>query len=341
MPGPAIVNPTLFRGTIGTTQGAIRPVRPGFRPFTERTRGKRNCLLSYDRGSSNATPNYGNIGVFGVELPYETFDNGTDSNGRRIPGVNPNTGSTGQPTTTGGSYVERIRLTGGVATGISFISVLDGGADYTSAPTVVFTGGGGASAAATAIVRDRRVVGIVITNAGTGYTSGPAITFTGGGTPTRSAVATCGIGQNTTISTHIPFNTHAPLTSGGYYWVATWLDKIIACSTSAVAAFNNADDGVVDPDHHLMGIAGNCGFTVATGTNADGTTLIGVLTLAAGIPNNAVVTVYSGVVRELSALGVHLNDRTQIRTLDLMYLVGGAASDNSINNVTILPQVGG
>lgn len=339
MSGPAIVNPTLFRGANGTTQGAIRPVRVGFRPFTERTRGKRYARLKFDRNSANATPNFGNVAVLGIELPYQSMDMGANSLGQRLPGFNPNSGTAGAPLQTG-SYTETIVLSGGAATGISLITVLDGGADVTSAPTVVFTGGGGASAAATAIVRDRRVVGITITNAGTGYTSAPVITFTGGGTPTRVPVATCGIGQVTTVNTHIPFLAHAPLAAGGQFWFATVNDRIIMCSTSAVAAFNNADDGALDPDQHIMGISSNAGFTVATGTHPDGTTVIGVLTLAAGLPNGTRISVYSGLVRELSALGTHYFDDTQIRLLDLMYAVVGAAGDNSNTSIVVGPAFG-
>lgn len=52
---------------------------------------------------------------------------------------------------------------------------------YSVAPTVTFTGGGGASAAGTArLNNDGYVVAIEITNAGSGYTSAPTVGFTGG-----------------------------------------------------------------------------------------------------------------------------------------------------------------
>lgn len=332
----ALIAPSLFRGAPGTTQGSIRPIRTGFRPFAQSTRGKRQLLLDYDRSSANATPSYQTVGVFGIELPYPTADFGSNSSGQRLSGFQPNTGAAGQPTQTG-TYVQRCRLTGGVATGISFITVLDGGQDVTAAPTVVFTGGGGASAAATAIVRDRRVVGIVVTNAGTGYTSSPVITFTGGGSMTVAPTAVCGIGQQVTVNTNIPFAAHSPLASGGAYWLAVYNDRIIAANLSGVAAFNNTDDGVVDPDHHIMGTSANNGFTVATGTNPDGTAAVGILTLALGLPNNSLVDVYRGTVRELSALATHQNDQVQIRGVDLMYAVVGGAGDNSVTRIGLLP----
>lgn len=71
--------------------------------------------------------------------------------------------------------------------------VTSSGANYTSAPTVSFSGGGGTGAAGTATVTTayvtynsvtttvRSVTAITITNPGSGYTSAPSITLSGGG----------------------------------------------------------------------------------------------------------------------------------------------------------------
>jgi len=66
----------------------------------------------------------------------------------------------------------------GVITGIT---VSSGGSGYTSAPTVVFTGGGGSGAAATATVASGAVTAITLTSAGSNYASAPTISFSGGG----------------------------------------------------------------------------------------------------------------------------------------------------------------
>ena len=73
--------------------------------------------------------------------------------------------------------------------GVGTITVTAGGTGYTSAPTVVFTGGAGTGAAATATVENGVVTGITITNPGTGYTSAPAISFTGGAGTGATATA--------------------------------------------------------------------------------------------------------------------------------------------------------
>jgi phage gp36-like protein len=69
-------------------------------------------------------------------------------------------------------------------TAVSSVAVTNRGGGYSSAPTVVFTGGGGANAAATANIVDGHVVSVTVTAGGTGYTSAPAVSFTGGGVST-------------------------------------------------------------------------------------------------------------------------------------------------------------
>jgi hypothetical protein len=70
------------------------------------------------------------------------------------------------------------------------VQVGSGGASYTSAPTVVFAGGGGNSAAATATINaDGEVNGIAVTNNGTAFTGTPTISFTGGAGSGATATA--------------------------------------------------------------------------------------------------------------------------------------------------------
>lgn len=74
---------------------------------------------------------------------------------------------------------------------VQSVTVVNGGTtDYTSAPTVTFSGGGGTGAAATAfLTTTKRVARIYMTNNGTGYTTAPTITLTGGGGTGASATA--------------------------------------------------------------------------------------------------------------------------------------------------------
>ena len=72
------------------------------------------------------------------------------------------------------------------------VLLLAGGSDYTSAPTVVFTGGGGTGASATAEVQHGSVTSMTMTSGGSGYTSTPTISFTGGnGTGAAATASFC------------------------------------------------------------------------------------------------------------------------------------------------------
>lgn len=69
------------------------------------------------------------------------------------------------------------------------ITLLYGGTNYISAPTVAITGGAGAGATATALVLNGVVTGFTITAPGAGYTSAPAIAVNGGmGSDSREAL---------------------------------------------------------------------------------------------------------------------------------------------------------
>jgi hypothetical protein len=70
------------------------------------------------------------------------------------------------------------------------VDVGSGGASYSSAPSVSFSGGGGSSAAATATVNsDQEVNGVSVTNNGTGFTGTPTVAFSGGGGSGATATA--------------------------------------------------------------------------------------------------------------------------------------------------------
>ena len=69
------------------------------------------------------------------------------------------------------------------------VDIINPGAGYTVPPSVQFIGGGGAGAAATAVI-NTGVVGLAtITNAGAGYTVNPTITFSGVSTVSAAATA--------------------------------------------------------------------------------------------------------------------------------------------------------
>ncbi len=77
-----------------------------------------------------------------------------------------------------------------IALTLANVTVTAGGSNYTSAPTVTFSGGNPTVAAtATAVITQGVVTAVVLTNAGSGYTSLPAVIFSGGGGSGATAVA--------------------------------------------------------------------------------------------------------------------------------------------------------
>ena len=122
------------------------------------------------------------------------------------------------------------------------------GSGYTSSPGIVFIGGGGSGAAATAIIGNG-VVGIVtITNGGSGYTTSPSVTFTGPGIGTTAkayaVVSTAGTisqiriidaGIGYTISPTITIQSPYMSGSGSYIF-----DEIVTGSVSGTQARVNS-----------------------------------------------------------------------------------------------------
>jgi len=66
------------------------------------------------------------------------------------------------------------------------VQLSNSGAGYTVAPSVVFVGGGGAGAAATAVIGNGIVGVVTVTSGGSGYTTSPSVTFSGPGIGTTA-----------------------------------------------------------------------------------------------------------------------------------------------------------
>jgi hypothetical protein len=85
----------------------------------------------------------------------------------------------------GYDWVYRGPHAGGAPLGAA--TVLAGGIEFTTVPTIAFSGGGGTGASATATIAGGAITAITITSPGSGYTSAPAVVITGGGGVTASA----------------------------------------------------------------------------------------------------------------------------------------------------------
>lgn len=106
---------------------------------------------------------------------------------------------------------------------VTALQLVQGGTGYTSAPTVIFTGGGGSGAAATATVQNGAVTQLTLTAGGSGYTSDPTVSFSGGGGTGAVAQAERGLlCQAIDISTGTFTNVTPRFTNGG----ATPVDEL-------------------------------------------------------------------------------------------------------------------
>jgi len=73
---------------------------------------------------------------------------------------------------------------------ISAINVTDGGSGYTSAPSVVVTGGGGSGVSALAVLAPTTVASVALVSGGAGYRDVPVVSLSGGGGSGALAAAT-------------------------------------------------------------------------------------------------------------------------------------------------------
>jgi len=79
--------------------------------------------------------------------------------------------------------------------GVDEIVIIDGGSEYTVAPVITISGGGGSGATAETTILNGAVVAVTVTNSGTGYITTPTVTVNEGGAGT-TAVAVARLANN-------------------------------------------------------------------------------------------------------------------------------------------------
>jgi len=96
----------------------------------------------------------------------------------------------------GGEGVEGIAVIDAAGTVVGVV-VTDPGSGYVTAPGVMFSGGGGSGATATAALfgpeedaAGGTVTAVIVTDPGSGYVTAPTVTFSGGGGSGATATAT-------------------------------------------------------------------------------------------------------------------------------------------------------
>lgn len=147
-----------------------------------------------------------------------------------------------------------VNSTGGLATGtavrssttLGSVTIVNGGAGYTTAPTVTVSGGGGTGATATATVVNGVVTAVTVTAAGTGYSSDPTITFSApnGGAVTLGATTSATPAFN--ISRYTIGGSNYDVTYGSSRTFVNTLNKAIT-TTAALANARIINAGAITP----------------------------------------------------------------------------------------------
>lgn len=132
-------------------------------------------------------------------------------------------------------WLETLSMNWGSSSGtVIGATVTAGGSDYTYAPTVAVSGGGGTGATAEAYILNGAVVQIAITAPGSGYTSAPTLTISGGagsGATATATISTSNIARNQLFPRSYeycrmywpdPSQTGSPRFYSDYGW-ANWL----------------------------------------------------------------------------------------------------------------------
>jgi len=157
--------------------------------------------------------------------------------------------------------------------GVAAVEVNSPGSGYTSAPTVVFTGGGGSGAAGTATVSGGQVTGVTITSAGSGYSTAPVVSFTGGGGTGAGGFSLLQVGSVTSVTVVNAGSgyTSAPSLSfqGGGGSGATGIVKLTGTSIASINVVAGGSGYVTTPTIVISGGGGGTG-AAATAVIAQG-----------------------------------------------------------------------
>jgi len=154
------------------------------------------------------------------------------------------------------------------------VTVSNQGSGYASAPAVSFSGGGGSSAAGTAVLTDNKVTSVTVTNVGSSYTSAPTATAAAPSEVTFNAASAVD-GTDITLTSH-PFETGdavtysdksgtaiAELTDGGTFFIVKVDANTVQLATTALNASAGTVLTLTDGPSENHGLTGETATLVA------------------------------------------------------------------------------
>lgn len=127
------------------------------------------------------------------------------------------------------------------STNVASVTIIDGGNNYPSAPTVSFSGGAGTGAAGTAVLTNGVVTSVTITNGGSGYTSAPTVTFSSAAN--EFSLPTCNVKIRSGFPVRREFDsTASPFDTNTLTKINAYKDTIQTRFTAAITALRNLSD---------------------------------------------------------------------------------------------------
>jgi hypothetical protein len=248
VPGTVITNtPDLTSGYIieprinYTAPGYAATARtmPATATWAATTFGAGNYVAVANGGTATAYSATGKTWTTGGALPASTTWNNLVYTGGQGAVATAVVGGLGGSN----AVLQAVIGTGTSATQIVSVNVISGGFNYTTPPTILFTGGGGSGATATCTVLNGAIASVTMTINGSGYTSVPTVTAL---TSALTSITTNNWGKNyfstptVTIAqpqglTPTAYPVSGAATNGTYYQVAA-SGKIYLCTGSGTTS---------------------------------------------------------------------------------------------------------
>jgi hypothetical protein len=244
-----------------------------------------------------------------------------------------------------GAVLTAVIGTGTSATQIVSVTIVSGGYNYVTPPTIVFVSASGSGATATCTVLNGAITSVTMTINGSGYTSAPTVTAV---TSILSSITANSWGKNyysiptVTVAqpqglTPIAYPVSGSVTSGSYYQVAA-SGRIYICTTTGTTSSTTPTFDYTTASGYTNITNGTAAFTyVATQAQATPTlNNAGVSAIALSIAGYGYTSVPSVTILDTSARFVALSFSASTSTTTAYSTVANLGTTWSSNTTAVL-----